>query len=188
MRHIAFNSFACLVLALRGGLAVEDQLQAPFDKIAVHGGGKVLVEFGDRSRASLVEPETNTRQISVEDGTLHVRCRRPCSDRGAQTVRVTVPSLSSIAVNAGGSVKLGKGFARTDALAVQVLAGGSIDAASLQARVVTAAVTAGGSVTVLATEQLQSRISAGGQVNYYGDPRVDAKSFAGGSVRRLGRP
>lgn len=177
---------ALLAVAAHIGFAAQTDITEPFDKIEVRAGGTVLVEYGSTPRATLVDPASNTRRISVQAGTLRVTCIEPCREKGPQTVRVTVPSLSSISVSAGGEVKIGKGFARTRALAVHVSAGGTIDAAALEADSVTAEVTAGGAATVSARDHLKSRVTAGGRVNYYGNPQLDTKTFAGGDVRRLG--
>jgi uncharacterized protein (TIGR02145 family) len=185
-----YGLFAVLLATAAPGANAQPsfptQTEEAFNKIEVQGGGTLLVDFGEASRAELVDGPSSDLRISVQSGTLRVQCATPCRKKLPGVVRVMAPALTSIRVNGGGSVEIRPGFPVTLVLSLEIRGGGAILAGLMRVETVTANIAGGGAVTVFAMKSLRGLVSDGGSVKYFGDPEIQAQTKDGGTVRRLG--
>ena len=181
------RSFLLLAAA---AIAVPAAAQTPirvgsFDSIELRGGGEVIVRHGPSQRVTLLSGDPNLASFEVEsDGDLVIRpCRRSCRN---QTLRVEVvtPALDGIAINGGGTIRTEAGFPARGSFALAISGGGNLDARSIRADSVHAAINGGGRIRTSAARNLTAAIRGGGAILYTGDPRTTVAINGGGTVTR----
>lgn len=116
------------------------------------------------------------------DGSIEAR-EMDISASSAGTIEVTIDAGSvNVSSGSAGDVEL-KGKVRE--VSAEAESAGEIDAYDLEAEVVEAEASSGGSVKVNARESLNARANSGGSVRYRGNPdRSNTNSTSGGSVRK----
>ncbi len=168
-------------------LALQALAPAPFNSVALRGGGEVTIRHGP---VQSVTVRQGSAPVRVSGGRLTVEHCRRC---GRPLVEIVTPRLASVSVTDGGLLRVLGSFPAQDEIAAAVASGGAIDLRGLPARQVVASVAHGGIVLVRPSERLAANVSQGGRISYWGTPVVQSAIAGGGVVERgaaadLGRP
>ena len=168
--------------------AAENVSVPAFRSIELRGGGDVVLIRGPVQRVTVVQGSTAFTGIAVErDGRLRIdACGRPCPRDYRLRVEIQAPRVPDVGVSGGGAIAVRAGFAPQSELAAAVSGGGSIDARSVDAVKVNAAVNGGGQLLVRPRARLNAAINGGGSIRYWGDPEVTSAVAGGGSINRGG--
>lgn len=160
----------------------------PFEAIAIEGSVDVDAKVGS---ALSVEVEADGKIIDkvetrVHNGTLHVSLERGVHvNTGRMLVRVTVPSLTSVAVSGSGDAMVEGIEAESFAIAVSgsgdveaggeaksvtvtVSGSGDVGARALEAEDANVVIRGSGDITVTATETAKGAIQGSGDVTVHG--------------------
>ena len=158
---------------------------ARFEAVELRGGGRVTVRHGSAQRVTLRQGDARHTRIEVEEGQLRVwNCVPDCPRGYRLELEVETPKLTALAVSDGGTIHgLGE-FPPATELAVAVEQGGVLDARSLAADSVAAAVHSGGLILTHPRQQLTANVSQGGNITYWGDPQVNSAIQHGGVVEK----
>ncbi len=193
------SAIACLALGLSacvlnlgdvagGDLQTQTRTVEAFDAIAIEGAVDVEAKVGS---ALSVEVEADGKIIDkvetrVEDGTLHVSLEGGFHlNTGRMLVRVTVPSLKSIALSGSGDASVegldeasfaiavsGSGDVEAggeaESVSISVLGSGDVGARALEAEGASIVLQGSGDVSVTATETAQGSIQGSGDVTVHG--------------------
>ena len=172
-------------LAVSAPVAAAELVPTPgFRSVELRGGGSLVVRPGPVQRVTLVSGSRQHTQLQVDrNGKLTIDvCRSPCPPRYRLHVVVESPTVPDVAVMGGGKISAATGFRSQPRLATAVSGGGEIDARSVAAGTVAAAVNGGGRILVHPRDRLQAAVNGGGQVRYLGNPRVMSAINGGGTV------
>jgi hypothetical protein len=178
---------AIAMTLLYGAPASAQQLVpvAPFDSIALEGGGHVTVKHGDVQQVRLVQGSAAFTRFVVEQGKLRIdACNNNCPHHYDLEVEITIPRINALAVSGGGAINSTGGFASPQSLALAVDGGGMIDARAIETENANAAVDGGGLIKLRAHGQLTAAVDGGGEIRYWGNPRVTQAIDGGGEVER----
>jgi hypothetical protein len=158
---------------------------APFDAIALSGGGEVIVRQGPVHEVRLVAGDARYTRVAVEAGRLSIEhCRHGCPRFYRLTAEVTAPRVSALSVTDGGVIRVRAGFSPQATAAASVRDGGAIDMRALAAADVTASIAQGGMVFTRPGRSLEAAVQQGGRVTYWGTPIVHSAVEQGGVVVR----
>lgn len=178
-----------LALLAAVALAAPAAAQAPipvraFDSIELVGGGEVIVRHGAEQRVTLLSSDRELAAFEVDgDNDLVIRaCRRTCRNHNLR-VEVVTPALDGIAITGGGRIRTEQGFAARGSIALAVTGGGDLDARTIRADSVAAAVRGGGRISTTAERSLVASVSGGGAIRYRGDPAKTVSIRGGGAVQ-----
>ena len=161
----------------------------PFEAVSIEGGGEVVVRPGPRHSYRVVAGSPEALIItSQRNRGLRIRCR-PNACRGhSPRVEVTAPRVTAFAVHGGGSMRIERGFAPLNSIALAVHGGGVIDSRAVEATHVAASVHGGGTIRTHARQNLAANVNGGGSIIYSGSPaNVATAIHGGGSVTRADR-
>ena len=201
------SRFLLLLSALLGSAAMaapasRDYRLSGFDRVALGGSDRVIVDVGPRFgvRATGEPADLARMRIFVDQGTLRIgreqgvfRASRPV------TVAVTLPRLAGAAV--AGSGVLSAANVQTDTLAVAVGGSGAIratgrarrlslkvggsgriDARALDSRTLSASVAGSGAIRATARESAAISVSGSGTVRVAGTTRCQIATSGSGSA------
>jgi len=169
--------------------AAETVPVAPFKAVELRDGGQVVVRAGAAQRVTIVEGSSRYTRFSVRDGKLLIEnCPAHCAREYKLRVEIVTPSIAALAVSDGGSVRTEGAFPVQNAVAAAVREGGIVDARSLPATTVAAAVMSGGRVLVTARTNLVASVNSGGHIMYWGDPSSVTKAIHDGGAVSRGAP
>ena len=98
-------------------------------------------------------------------------------------IQIETPRVPDLAITGGGQITTANGFRPQPQLSAAVLGGGRIDAKSVEAANVSAAVNGGGELLVRPRASLSAAVNGGGLVRYWGNPAVSMAVRGGGAVR-----
>ena len=176
------------VLALAASVpAVADELvPVPhFDAVDLRGGGEVSIVPGPAERVTILEGSTRFTHVYVDrQGSLKIDvCNENCPQHYRLRVEIQSPRVPALAVDGGGAMAVGTGFASERHLVAAVNGGGRIDTRAVNAAEVTAAVNGGGELLVRAASSLTGAVRGGGVVRYWGNPQVTSAIAGGGAIR-----
>ncbi len=159
---------------------------AHFHSVELRGGGDLTIVPGPVQRVIIVHGSTQFTTVRVlRDGKLQIdACNQRCPHNYPLQIRIESPSMPDVAVQAGGTIVAGRGFAPQGDVAAAVSAGGTIDLRAVTADEVSAAVNAGGDIYVHPRISLNAAVNAGGDVHYSGNPQVSMAVSNGGNVSR----
>ena len=158
-----------------------------FRSVQLNAGGDVNIVRGPVQRVTLVNGSTEFTKFRVRnDGQLqiHTECNGRCPRNYNLRIRIESPQVPDVAVRAGGTITVERGFAAQRQVSAAILAGGTIDLRAVQAANASAAINAGGDIYLGPSVNLNAAINAGGDILYAGNPRVSSAVANGGSVRR----
>jgi hypothetical protein len=157
-----------------------------FDSVELRGGGKVMVVPGRAERVTLLEGSTQFTTFRIERGReLKIdACNERCPHHYDLVIRIESPRVPALAVTGGGLIATEPGFPPQADLAAAVRGGGRIDARTLDADQVAAAVDGGGDLLVRARSSLAASVRGGGDIRYWGNPAVASSTRGGGSIGR----
>jgi hypothetical protein len=178
--------FAAAFVAAAPALATELVSVPQFRSVELRGGGTVDVVPGPAQRVAIVEGSSRITHIHVErDGQLRIdACDERCPPNYRLRVEVQSPRAPSLAVKGGGQMIAAPGFAPQQQLAAAVDGGGRIDARSIDALHVSAAVNGGGNILVRPRAALSAAVNGGGHIRYLGNPTTAVAIRGGGDVSR----
>jgi hypothetical protein len=185
MRSI-FPLFVMAFAAAAPAVATEVVPVQPFRSVELHGGGDVTIVPGPVQRVTILNGSTQFTTVRMrEDGQLRIdACNERCPHNYNLRIQIESPRMPSVAVNAGGTIIAGRGFAPQHQVAAAIKAGGTIDLRALDAQNVAAAVDAGGDIYVRPRATLSAAVHNGGDIHYSGNPQVSMAVSGGGDVRR----
>ncbi len=187
MRLIVLALFPSLAgLSATPGHAQQIIPAAPFHSVELRGGGDITIVPGPVQRVTLLNGSTQfTRFHMRRGGQLQIdACNARCPRQYNLRIQIESPHLPDVAVEAGGTIIAGRGFAPQQNIAAAVSAGGTIDLRAITADDVSAAVNAGGDIYVRPRLTLNAAVNAGGDVHYSGNPQVSMAVSNGGNVGR----
>jgi len=178
--------FAFALLAAGPALALEPIAVPNFHSVELRGGGNVTVVPGPAERVTIVEGSSQFTHMYVEnDGQLRIdTCNERCPQNYRLRVEIQSPRVPDLAVSGGGSIATSAGFAPQERLAAAVHGGGRIDARSVEAGSVAAAVNGGGELLVRPRASLAAAVNGGGHIRYWGSPSLTMAVRGGGDVNR----
>jgi hypothetical protein len=166
--------------------AAENVSVPSFRSVELRGVGDVVLVPGPVQRVSIVQGSTAFTRIYVErDGKLRIdACNQRCPRNYRLRIEIQSPRVPDVGVSGGGAIAVRSGFAPQGELAAAVSGGGSIDARSVDAVKVNAAVNGGGQLLVRPRSRLSAAVNGGGSIRYWGDPEVTSAVAGGGSINR----
>ena len=162
---------------------------AHFTKIALFGGGHVVLRHGARQQVTITTGSTQyTHFTQPNPGELQIdACNDECPHHYDLEIEIVSPDVDSVAVADGGEIVAKGDFPKRNIVNVGVRQGGAVDARALRGDLVNAAVNQGGSIKVAASGSLNAAVNQGGLIRYWGDPIVNQAIHDGGSIQRGGR-
>ena len=101
-------------------------------------------------------------------------------------MEIVTPRIDGVAIEGGGNIESGRGFARQASIGVAVQGGGHVDIHCIDAEHADAAVNGGGNIALRAKRSLQAAVDGGGNIFYWGNPSVTSAVSGGGSVSQGG--
>ena len=176
--------FAAALLVSMPALASETLPLPTFRSVELNGGGTIRVVPGPVQRVSIVEGSSQVTRLHVEpDGKLRIdMCAERCPASYRLRIEIQSPEVPPLAVQGGGEIVTAASFGPQSHLAVAVNGGGEIDARSVDAGAVAAAVRGGGNLLVKPRSRLAASVEGGGHVRYWGKPTVAMMVRGGGTV------
>ena len=176
--------FAAVFAASAPALATEVVPLPQFRSVELRGGGAVTIVPGPAQRVTILEGSSQVTHLSVDrDDQLRIdTCDQRCPPVSRLRVEIESPRVPSLAVNGGGVIATAPGFAPQPHLAAAVNGGGKIDARSVEAQSVSAAVNGGGDLFVSPRSTLAAAVNGGGHIRFRGNPLVTSAIRGGGSI------
>jgi hypothetical protein len=174
-----------LALAISAPVLATELVPVPqFRSVELRGGGDVAVVPGPVERVTILEGSNQFTHMYVENGgQLRIdACNERCPREYRLRIEIQSPRVPNLAVSGGGQITTMGGFAPEGHLAVAVNGGGKIDARSVDASEVSAAVNGGGELLVRPRQSLAAAVNGGGNVRYWGHPSVSMAVRGGGNV------
>lgn len=159
---------------------------AAFKAVELRGGGDLTIVPAPVQRVTIVRGSTEFTSVRTDrDGKLVINaCNARCPRNYPLQIRVESPQVPTVAVRAGGTIRVGNGFAPQRNVVAAVSAGGTIDLRALPADRAVAAINAGGDIYVRPRAALTAAVNNGGDIHYSGHPAVTMAVQGGGDVRR----
>lgn len=188
-RILAFAACAFTALSLTSAAQAQQTVDvAPFRNIELRGGGHVLLRSGPAQRVTILKGSTQYTRLHSDDGhTLKIdACDARCPMHYDLEIEVVTPAISGVAVDGGGSIDAGSGFAAQNAIDAAISGGGSIDIRSISAGHANAAVEGGGDIKLRAERTLEAAVDGGGDITYWGGAKVTTAIDGGGNVSKGG--
>ena len=157
-----------------------------FTAVELRGGGDLTIVPGAVQRVTIVRGSTQfTTMRTDRDGKLVIdACNVRCPQNYPLQITVESPQVPTVAVRAGGTINVARGFGPQRDVVAAVSAGGTIDLRALPADRAVAAVNAGGDIYVRPRTALTAAVNNGGDIHYSGNPAVTMAVQGGGDVRR----
>lgn len=167
-------------------LAIENVSVPQFRSVELRGGGVVIVVPGPAQRVRFVDGSSQFTHMRVQpDGKLRIdACNANCPQLYRLRVEIQAPAVPDLAISGGGQISTSAGFRPQTRLSAAVMGGGRIDASTVEAGSVSAAVHGGGELLVRARSSLAAAVNGGGLVRYWGNPAVTSAVRGGGAVRQ----
>lgn len=157
---------------------------APFTSVELNGV-KAVLHYGSPQRVTLLKGSGDISLITVTQERLVIdKCRDKCPRGYELQVEIVTPLINAIAVANGGVIESQGDFPLQTAMSLAVSHGGTVDARTISANNITAAVAQGG--TILANPQMTmvASVSNGGVITYWGNPQVTSSTQHGGVVTK----
>lgn len=184
---LAILVVAGLTMAGPAAVNADADISVPkFKSVELRNGAHVILRHGEKRRVSVTMGNMVESEIKVEDhGKLVIdRCPDECSSRYKLEVEIVAPEIDALSVKDGGWLRCAGSFPKQASLALAVESGGIIDARSVKADAVAAAVQQGGRILTEPRETLTAAIAHGGAITYWGNPDIQRSIQDGGVVTR----
>lgn len=176
--------FVVAFAATAPALASEVVALPHFASVELRGGGSVAVVPGATERVTIIEGSSRITRFHVRGDQLKIdTCGNDCPRNYRLRIEIRSPRVPDLAVTGGGAIRVGPGFAAQRQLNAAANSGGVVDARSVYASDVAAAVNGGGELLVHAGSSLSGAVNGGGVVRYWGNPQVTTAIQGGGAVR-----
>jgi len=184
---LAILVIATLKMAYPPAASADEDISVPaFKSVELRNGAHVILRHGAKRRVAVIQGNVVESTIRVEEGgkLLIDRCPDGCSRDYRLEVEIVAPEIDALSVTDGGWLRCAGAFPKQPGLALAVESGGIIDARSVRADVVAAAVQQGGRIFTEPRETLTAAIAQGGAITYWGNPDVQRSIQDGGVVTR----
>ncbi len=181
-------ALAVTLFAVTPALASTDVAVPRFSSVSLTGGGHVVMHFGSQPRVQLINGSTDVSTFNVDqDGQLKIKtCASDCPAQYNLEVDITSPNPRALAVDGGGHIETNGMFPGCHKFDAAVSGGGTLDARSIHAETINAAVSGGGDIKVSPGKVLNAAVNDGGSIRYWGNPQVKNAVTGGGTVERGG--
>ena len=178
--------FTAALLVSAPALASEFVPVQNFRSVELRGGGIVDVVPAPAERVTIVEGSSQFTHMRVEEtGKLVINtCDERCPPEYRLRIQIQSPRVPNLAIDGGGQITTAGGFAPQRHLDTAINGGGKIDARSVDAASVSAAVNGGGHLLVHARQSLAAAVNGGGHIVYSGNPATSVAIRGGGGVSR----
>jgi hypothetical protein len=155
-----------------------------FNRIALNGGGEVILKHGATQRVTLIKGSTAHTTFTVRnDGELDIdACNFSCPRQYDLTIEIVTPSIRGAAINGGGEIHTDGAFPAEPHFAAAINGGGEIDVRAIRAGNGAASIQGGGKIMLTAASTLAASVSGGGEIVYRGNPAVTQSIQGGGEV------
>jgi putative autotransporter adhesin-like protein len=178
------KSFAA-VLVLSAPIAAQNIASVgPFRSIELHDGGHVSLRHGATQQVTFVKGNSDCARLSLNDGRLIIGKQHRCGHMNELEIEIVTPEIDELRVSDGGRIQTRGSFPHQGELKTSVSQGGVIDARTILADRITAAVEQGGQILLRPQVTLNARVSDGGQITYWDNPRVQSSVQHGGAVTK----
>ena len=157
---------------------------APFTSVKLNGV-KAVLHYGSPQRVTLLKGNGDTSLITVTQEQLVIdKCRAKCPRGYELQVEIVTPLINAIAVTNGGAIESRGDFPLQTAMSLAVNHGGTVDARTISANNITAAVAQGGRILANPQVTMVASVSNGGVITYWGNARVTSSTEHGGVVSK----
>ena len=156
----------------------------PFNRIALNGGGEVILKHGTQQRVTLIKGSTAHTSFTVRnDGELEIdACNVSCPHQYDLTIEIVTPNLRGAAIDGGGEIRTDGAFPAQPGFAAAINGGGEIDVRAIRAGNGEASIQGGGKIMLTAASTLAASVSGGCEIVYRGNPQVTQSIQGGGEV------
>lgn len=158
-----------------------------FSRVALHGGGHLVLKHGATQSVSLIRGSTDVTSFTIENGNELViaACGNTvimCPFNYDLDVEITSPNIQGISIHGGGEAEAEGPFPEQQSLAIEVHGGGDLDVRAISVRDVTAEVHGGGDAKLTATHNLVASVHGGGDITFRGHPNLVESIHGGGDI------
>jgi hypothetical protein len=155
-----------------------------FNRVALHGGGAVILKHGAAQRVTLIKGSTAHTSFTVRnDGELDIdACNFSCPHEYDLEIEIVSPAIRGAAIDGGGEIHTDGAFPAQSGFAAAVNGGGEIDVRAIRAGNGQASIQGGGKILISAASTLAASVSGGGEIVYRGNPAVTQSIQGGGEV------
>lgn len=158
---------------------------APFTSIKLNSGVKAVLQYGSPQRVTLLKGSGDISLIEVAQEQLVIdKCRDKCPRGYELQVEIVTPLINAIAVANGGLIESRGDFPLQTAMSLAVSHGGTVDARTISANNITAAVAQGGRILANPQVTMVASVSNGGVITYWGNAQVTSSTEHGGAVTK----
>ncbi|HEY5839077.1 MAG TPA: hypothetical protein VIT19_08580 [Pyrinomonadaceae bacterium] len=170
------------------GASVEPPHAVPlprFNSIVLDGGAKAVIQYGSPQRVTMLKGSEDLSLITVTQDRLVVnKCRDKCPRGYELQVEIVTPLINAIAVTNGGVIESRGDFPLQTAMSLAVNHGGTVDARTISANNITAAVAQGGRILAKPETTMVASVSNGGVITYWGNAQVMSSTEHGGAITK----
>ena len=186
MRCTAFFVLPFVLAAAVPALAAETVPVPAFDSVQLRGGGSVIMRPGLVQRVTITRGSSQFTSVRTKRrGELEITaCNERCPRNYDLQIVIESPTAPDSAISGGGAIRYADGFRAESDLSMAVSGGGQIDARSVRAANVSAAIHGGGRILSGRSSHLSAAVSGGGEVRFAGNPHVSSVVNGGGVVHR----
>ena len=157
---------------------------APFTSVELNSV-KAVIQYGSPQRVTVLKGSEDISLLTVTEERLVIhKCRDKCPRGYELQVEIVTPIISAIAVANGGRIESQGDFPVQPAMNLAVSHGGTVDARTISANNITAAVNQGGRILAHAQMTLVASVSNGGIITYWGNAQVTSSTEHGGAVNK----
>lgn len=181
---LALRLAAVAALSITPALADTLVPLGSFNRVALHGGGRVTLKHGAVQRVTLIKGSTQNTSFKVRgDGELDIdACNFMCPHHYDLEIEIVSPDIRGAAIDGGGEIRAAGAFPAQSQFAAAINGGGQIDVRGIRAGNAEASIQGGGKILVSAEGALAASVSGGGQIVYRGNPAVTQSVQGGGKI------
>ena len=159
--------------------------RAPFTSIELDGGVKAVLQYGSPQRVTMLKGSGDLSRITVSQERLVIeKCRDKCPRGYELHVEIVTPLIRAISAANGGTIECRGNFPQQTAMSLAVSHGGTVDARTISANNITAAVAQGGRILANPQLTMAASVSNGGVITYWGNAQVTSSTQHGGVVTK----
>jgi len=158
---------------------------APFTSVELDGGVKAVLQYGSPQRVKMLKGSGDVSSITVTQARLVIdKCRDKCPRGYELHVEIVTPLITAISAANGGRIESRGNFPQQPAMSLAVSHGGTVDARTISANNITAAVAQGGRILANPQRTMVASVSNGGVITYWGNAQVTSSTQYGGAVTK----
>ena len=185
---IVLAAISASTLAVATALATPAAAQSlslpAFDSVGLHGSGTVNIRRGPQQQVIIREGSAAISEFRVKNGkSLEIdSCRDRCPANYRLVVDIVMPDVDDLAINGSGRIAVAPGFSSASTRSFAISGSGEINARSLSATEMHAAINGSGHIRTGTVKSLQAAISGSGRIGYVGNPQVQSAVSGSGWV------